>query len=382
MDDFKDLFESRHHKRSPYDHGYGVSERDKYNRYSYRETKHDPQYRSRFERENFHLSQSTLCVPHHCKNPSKSTICMPFPPISPSKSTLCPPKKFTKPIMDDDVTSLPYYIVPVLYVPHKPLYDAKQVLEPHIYKAYHCKSKNQLHKDTKHPTKLSDSKTLLNIYNKKHSKKGYDYPYVSKSDKYSFECYDEYFRKCIEEKRSSSDISFCTEKSYCHLPVTPKLSSKFEQYSSEKRKSIPKDFPELFGLHTSRTTNFTFGPRAGEELPTWDSPRTTDALIETEMTVKSCISAQTSFDTLRWRRGVQDDKIESQGTQTDIMDIKKNVLVLPNDKFKRSVRRQPIPEEVPKSIYDRKTLNPQFSEGHLDKVNPKAFVSSNIHHVV
>lgn len=373
MEDFRDLFENRHHRKNSHDFNYNHS--SKYNRYLHRESKYEPHHRTRHERENFHISQSTFCVPQHAKNPSKSTLCMPYYPRSNSKSTLHPSKKLNKPVMDDDISSLPYYIVPVLYVPHKPLYEAKQVLEPQVYKAYHCRSKNQMRKDPN----PSISKSVLNLYNKK-NKKDYDYPYIPKMDKYNFECYDEYFRRCIEDKKSSSDISFCTDKSYCHLPLTPKLSCKFPEEPfdlAERRKSISKDFPELFGLHSSKTTNYTFRPRTGEEEPTWDSPRTTNALIETEMAIKSCISAQTSFETLKLRTEGQSGRSESQGTQTMIMDIRKNVLVLPNDNSKRSMRKDSIPEEVPKSIYDGKVLKPKFSESQLDKGNRKPFVRLN-----
>ncbi|XP_045478287.1 uncharacterized protein LOC123683344 [Harmonia axyridis] len=376
MDDMKNLFEGKYHKSGHYDHRHGYSTTDKYHRYAYREPKFDPpQYCSRYEKETYHISQSTLCLPHHGKNPSKSTLCMPYHQHkTPSKSSLCSPKKYTKPVIDSDVASLPYYIVPVLYVPHKPLYDAKQMVEPHAYKAYHCKSKSQLQKEAKRAPKLSDSKSLLNLYKNKRQKNSYDRPHVPKPDKYSFEYYDEYFRRYVEEKKSSSDISFCTEKSYCRLPLTPKLSSKFTEetsgLASERRKSISKDFPELFGLHTSKTTDFALDRRNVHEEPTWDSPRTTDAFIETEIAVKSCISAQTSFENFNWRKEARLVGTETQGTQTFLKDIKKNVLLMPKREISRG---ESIPEEVPKSIYEGKVLNPQFSEGQLNKRNRKSF---------
>ncbi|KAL3273077.1 hypothetical protein HHI36_014532 [Cryptolaemus montrouzieri] len=391
MDDFKHTFKDRYYKRNVNNTNYSnICNMGAYKTCHRDSSRFDSKFSRRHERDNFHISQSTLCVPHHHRSPSKSTICVPHHRNSSKSMLRTSHQDKDRHVIDKDISTLPYYIVPVLYVPHKPLYEAKQIIEPQIYKAYHCRSKRQLVKGSEgcqsYPPKLANSKSLLNLYSKKTHK---DYDDIldmckdKKSDNYSFEYYDEYFKKYIEEKRSSSEISFCTEKSFLHIPASPKRSSKFldETFDlgSEKRKSISKDFPELFGLYTtSKNIPQSMSPRTGEEIPTWDSPRTVNALIETELAANSCISAQTSFDTLKKNTG--EDKVkETQGTQTFIKDIKKNVLVVPNDKFRRSLRKEPITEEVPRnmnSMYDTKDLRDKLSDGQLDRMRKKSFSSN------
>ncbi|KAK9883207.1 hypothetical protein WA026_001399 [Henosepilachna vigintioctopunctata] len=373
MDDFKDLYDDRCYRRKDYDKKYWDS--NLYNKRSYLDSNnYGSKFCRNFPSEKIHMSQSTLCMPQRPRNHSKSTLHMPTLHRDSSKSTVCSPYQQKDIILDKNMSNLPYYIVPVLYVPHKPLYEAKQIIEPHVYKAYHCKSKNQLTKGCRgYSPKVSTSRSLLNVHSRKNHKE-FEFHDVSKgkrNDNYSFEYYDEYFKKYVEGKRSSSDISFCSEKSFSQLPSTPKRSAKFTDencdLNSDRRKSIYKDFPELFGLDSAKNTAESLRPRTSQEKPTWDYPRTADVLIETELAAKSCISAQTSFQTLKL--DTLNKKKDTHGTQTLIKDVKKNVLVVPNDKFKRSIRREPIPEEVPRSaepLQRFKYLKTKFSDGQLD----------------
>lgn len=268
---------------------------------------------------------------------SKSTL-RPFQTVG-SKSTLSSPINHmmhkNNTAFKKDVSSLPYYIVPVLYVPHKPLYDAKEMVNPTVYQAYHCKSKRQLTKD-EYKTQLTKSKSLLDLY----TKPKYDDCYKrlpnsareKKSPEYDFEYYDRYFKNYIDLKQSQSDISFYSDKSYTNLSPASKRSAAFDDifnYKSKEKSAF--DLPEI------KSRRFSSQQRISEllhqssqliaEKPMWDMAKTSDASVGTEVPLKN-LSIQTLLPSVRDNYNQWFISVGNEETQTNIQDITKRVEVV------------------------------------------------------